>query len=148
MLIMLHGASVCGTAWLCALHMAMRDPLRPPAGGHCPSGYAARARARCHRRRRRPLHHCVAAAAAGAIATAVAAAWRPGRCHSLSLQHAVAAATAAVTSIAAVLVLVALVSLSLTSAARASLASRLAAAASVHASCSYYHHPTSVAPLP
>ena len=42
MLIMLHGASVCGTAWLCALHMAMRDPLRPPAGGHCPSGHAAR----------------------------------------------------------------------------------------------------------
>ena len=25
---------VCGTAWLCALHMAMRGPLRPPAGGH------------------------------------------------------------------------------------------------------------------
>ena len=33
--------SVCGTAWLCALHTAMRDLLRPPAGGHCPFGYAA-----------------------------------------------------------------------------------------------------------
>ena len=29
---------VLGTAWLCALHMAVRDPLRPPSGGHCPSG--------------------------------------------------------------------------------------------------------------
>ena len=37
---------VCGTAWLCALHMAMRDPLRPPAGGHCPFRACSTARAR------------------------------------------------------------------------------------------------------
>jgi len=38
----MEGAVVYGTAWPCALHMAMRDPLRPPAGGHCSFEHAAR----------------------------------------------------------------------------------------------------------
>ena len=67
----LRRSRACGTAWLCALHMAMRDLLRPPAGGHCPSGHAARQK---HRHRHGPHHY-----RRHRLATAVATTLLPGK---------------------------------------------------------------------